>query len=65
MKTYLIEIEGTEHYFKSDASSEEIQQAIEFVKNGEVQLEKVLVAIRMLGRKATPIKLDPVDMFAV
>jgi hypothetical protein len=65
MKTYQLVIEGQDKYFKTDAESEQIQGAIDFVKNGEVTLDKILVAIRMLGFKATPITIEPVDIFEV
>lgn len=65
MKTYELLIEGTSKYFKTDASVEVIQQAIDFVKNSEVTLDKVLTAIRMLGHKATPLNIEPVDIFEV
>jgi hypothetical protein len=65
MKTYEIIIEGNSKYFKSEAESHDIQTAIDFIKNGEVQLDKLLQALRMLGFKATQVKIDPVDIFEV
>lgn len=63
MKTYQINIEGQEKFFKSEAESAQIQEAIEFVKRGEVSLEKLLQALRLLGFKSTPITIDPIDIF--
>lgn len=65
MKTYEIIIEGNSKYFKSEAESQDIQTAIDFIKNGEVQLDKLLQALRMLGFKSTPLTIDPVDIFEV
>ena len=65
MKTYEIIIEGQSKYFKSMAESSEIQEAIDFVKKGEVSLDKLLQALRMLGFKSTPLTIEPVDIFEV
>jgi hypothetical protein len=65
MKTYEITIEGKNYYFKSEADSEQINNAIEFIRTTEVSFEKFLQAVRLLGFKTTPITLDPVDIFEV
>ena len=65
MKTYEIQIEGKTHYFKTDADLDTIENAITFVKQGEVSLDKVLIAIRMLGHKATPVTVNPEFVFEV
>lgn len=61
--TYGITIEGETFYFKSEANEFAIEQALAFVRNGEVTLDKLLVAVRMLGHKATPIALNVEKVF--
>ena len=65
MKTYLLVIQGQEVYFKSDAEAVTIQQAINFIPKGEKYVERLLQAIRLQGAKATPVTLDPVEIFEV
>lgn len=64
MKNYEILHENTSNYIKTDAESTQIATAIQFVQAGvEPSIEKLLVALRTLGFKATQIKVDPVDVF--
>lgn len=63
--TYGITIEGQDAFFKTEANEFAIEQAINFVKHGEPTLEKLLVAIRMLGHKATPIALNVEKHFTI
>ncbi len=65
MKLYEILIEGQTKFFKSDATSTEIEASIDFIKVGEVSIEKLLQALRTLGHKATEVKLEPVDVFEI
>lgn len=65
LKTFEVEIEGESGYFKTDATEFAIEQAINFVKHGEPTVEKLLVAIRMLGHKATPIALNVTKKFTI
>lgn len=65
MKTYEILIEGKSYYFKTNAEEVQIQQAIDFVKTTEPTLDKVLIAIRMLGAKATPVTINPENIFEI
>ena len=61
--TYGITIDEETFYFKSEANEFAIEQALNFVRNGEVTLDKLLVAVRMLGYKATPIALNVEKVF--
>lgn len=63
--TYGITIEGQDAFFKTEANEFAIEQAINFIKHGEPTLEKLLVAIRMLGHKATPIALNVEKHFII
>jgi len=65
MKTYQFNIEGSTFFVKTDAPVSEIKQAIEFVKKAETNIEKTLQAIRILGYKATELKIEPVEIFEV
>jgi hypothetical protein len=65
MKTIEIffKFSNTSKFVKTDATSEEIQNAINFIPDTDI--DKILSALRILGRKATEIKLEPVDIFEV
>lgn len=64
MKTYAIIINGREEFFKTTASEEKIEQAVMFVKMGDTHtLEKLMMALRTLGEKASPINIEPVQIF--
>jgi len=65
MKTYQFNIEGSKHFVKTDAQTEAIAEAIEFVQKGEVNIDKLLQALRILGFKATELKIEPVEVFEV
>jgi len=65
MKTYQFNIEGSTFFVKTDAPVSEIKQAIEFVNKGEVNVDKLLQALRILGYKATELKIEPVEIFEV
>lgn len=65
MKLYEINIEGEIKYIKSDATSAQVEEAIEFIKRSEVSIDKLLQALRILGSKATELKIEPVDVFEV
>jgi len=65
MKTYQFNIEGDTFFVKTDAPVSEIEQAVEFVKKAEINIEKILQAIRILGYKATELKIEPVEIFEV
>lgn len=67
MKTFKIvtlqEVDGelveVEAYIKTEANSDKVQQAIQFVKMGQdPTIDKLLQALRTLGSKATQIKLE-------
>lgn len=68
MKTYEINIIDGEHtkthYIKTDAGKMDVQQAIDFVKNGmEKSVEKLLVALRVLGFTAREQKVEAEESF--
>lgn len=65
MKTYEIIIEKKSVYIKTDAPSEAIQGAINFVPKGSKYIERLLQGLRLQGFKATPITIEPVDIFEV
>lgn len=65
MKTYEINVENTSSFIKTDAPKEDIQQAITFVKKGDKYIDRLLQALRILGHKATEVKIEPVDIFIV
>jgi methenyltetrahydromethanopterin cyclohydrolase len=67
VKTYEFLTRG-EHFFyiKTDAESADIEKAIAFVSSeGEDYANRFLQALRILGFKATQVKIDPVDIFEV
>lgn len=70
MKTYEIQIKGEEvgeptvtHFIKTDASTEEIQQTVQFVARGKRSIDGLLQGLRILGYKASEVKVEPVDVF--
>ena len=65
MKTHQFNIEGSKYFVKTDAETASILEAIEFINKGEVNIDKLLQAIRILGFKATELKIEPVETFEV
>lgn len=68
MKTYEIKFtqSGNTHFVKTEATSDQVQEAIDFVKRGaEQNIEKLLQALRILGFKATEVKVEAIDVFEV
>jgi len=71
MKTYQFNINGQyedavnqdKYFVKTDAEVTVIEEAIEFIQKGEVSVDKLLQAIRILGYKATEVKIEPVETF--
>jgi hypothetical protein len=69
MKTFEIimynEGASSSHFIKTDASKESISDAIVFLRKapGEKSIESLLIALRVLGFKATQIKLEAEDVF--
>lgn len=73
MKTYELVIEthiegvreSETHFFKTDASEEDIKTTVEFVGKGKRNIEGVLQGLRILGYKAQEVKVNPVDVFVM
>lgn len=64
MKTYEIQTTDGSKFIKTEASTEQIQEAINFITHKEgATVEKLLQGLRLLGYKSTEIKLDAVDVF--
>jgi hypothetical protein len=68
MKTYQINIvngeQATIHYVKTDASKLDTQKAIDFVSlSGEKSIDKLLVALRVLGFTAREVKVEAEEAF--
>lgn len=70
MKTYEINVLVEEeeavksHFITTDASKLEVQGAINFVRQGtEHNIEKLLIALRVLGFKARELKVTAEESF--
>jgi hypothetical protein len=72
MKTYEINIlqqaegliEGSTHFVSTDADKMTFQKALDFVAlGGDRTIEKVLVAVRVLGFKAREVKVQAEEVF--
>lgn len=70
MKTYGVAIPdnngelGALQYFKTDASIENIESSIAFIKHGKAKdLNGLLIALRLMGFNARPINVDTEQVF--
>jgi hypothetical protein len=65
VKTYQINNEGQDKYVKTDAGKLDVQRAIDFLANapGEKTIESLLIALRVLGFKATQVKVEAEEVF--
>jgi hypothetical protein len=65
MELYEIHFGEEVKYVKTEASVEQVEQAIDFIRRGEQSVDKLLQALRILGHKCHEVKLEPVETLIV